>query len=341
MSMFSDFQLLHRLYAFFRRIRNDGASLYRSFLFAYVEHIWVTRDNTEVDRIGQSLTLCQWTNDIRGNICANFEELREVRMLSNSICLRISSPLVLISEIAFRCSSSCCTSTSEKNRDHEAQSQGVSVEEPEAVGFSFKWDALLTIKFLVSSLRSVFSNVFARSVISLLGYAASNEIARQAAEILFDPDTDYDEVGRFNWPSCVHALMIHVLLQVHSILGDGENIPYHRQLAALSDALGVAVRVVFLDTRLDQLGRPSPFHRDFSPTTQWKIPRWSRKTFPPDSISLDDVRYTLHAARRVATSSSSSRRLPFITLLYRPGGAAEADHYDILYPKLNAIPEAR
>lgn len=175
-------------------------------------------------------------------------------MLSNSICLRISSPLVLISEIAFRCSSSCCTSTSEKNRDHEgdclnyslfknsstkrlkysvalrAQSQGVSVEEPETVGFSFKWDALLTIKFLVSSLRSVFSNVFARSVISLLGYAASNEIARQAAEILFDPDTDYDEVGRFNWPSCVHALKIHVLLQVHSILGDGENIPYHRQL---------------------------------------------------------------------------------------------------------------
>ncbi|CAL9763433.1 unnamed protein product [Musa acuminata subsp. burmannicoides] len=67
----------------------------------------------------KSLTLCQWTNDIRGNICANFEELRKVRMLSNSICLRISSPLVLISEIAFRCSSSCCTSTSEKNRDHE------------------------------------------------------------------------------------------------------------------------------------------------------------------------------------------------------------------------------
>ncbi|CAL9763713.1 unnamed protein product [Musa acuminata subsp. burmannicoides] len=78
MSMFSDFQLLHQMYAFFRRIRNDGASLYRSFLFAYVEHIWVTRDNTEVDRIGQSLTLCQWTNDIRGNICANFEELREM-----------------------------------------------------------------------------------------------------------------------------------------------------------------------------------------------------------------------------------------------------------------------
>ncbi|CAL9192126.1 unnamed protein product [Musa hybrid cultivar] len=26
----------------------------------------------------KSLTLCQWTNDIRGNICANFEELREM-----------------------------------------------------------------------------------------------------------------------------------------------------------------------------------------------------------------------------------------------------------------------
>ncbi|KAJ8475676.1 hypothetical protein OPV22_019403 [Ensete ventricosum] len=150
-------------------------------------------------------------------------------------------------------------------------------------------------------------------------YAASNEMGRQAAEILFDPDTDYDEV--------------------HSILGDGETIPYHRQLAALSDALGVAVRVVFLDTRLDRLGRPSPFHRDFSPTTHhWKIPRWSRKTFPPDSISLDEVRYTTNAARCVATSSSSGHRRAFVTLLYRPGGAAEADHYDILYPKLNVIP---
>ncbi|CAL9055644.1 unnamed protein product, partial [Musa banksii] len=40
-------QLLHRLYAFFRRIRNDGASLYRSFLFAYVlgAHLGHTRQH--------------------------------------------------------------------------------------------------------------------------------------------------------------------------------------------------------------------------------------------------------------------------------------------------------
>ncbi|KAJ8475672.1 hypothetical protein OPV22_019399 [Ensete ventricosum] len=237
------------------------------------------------------------------------------------------------------------TSTSEKNRDREGDCLNYIynlldmaievilllcelISHKEVLSRSQRqWDSassgtlLLTIlDFFESSLRStVFSNVFARSVISLLGYAASNEMGRQAAEILFDPDTDYDEV--------------------HSILGDGETIPYHRQLAALSDALGVAVRVVFLDTRLDRLGRPSPFHRDFSPTTHhWKIPRWSRKTFPPDPISLDEVRYTRNAARCVATSSSSGHRRAFVTLLYRPGGAAEADHYDILYPKLNVIP---
>ncbi|URE08564.1 ubiquitin thioesterase otubain-like [Musa troglodytarum] len=312
--MFSDYQLVRRLYASFRPIRNDGASLYRSFLFAYVEHIWITRDNTEVDRIRKSLTVCQWTNDIRGNICANCEELREMFLQLLYEHIREESRPRSQKEFLSR-----------SLRQWDSASSGT----------------LCSPLNFLCLLRSVFSNVFAWSVISLLGYAASNEIARQAAEILFDPDIDYDEVGSFNWPSCVLALKIHVLLQVHSILGDGETIPYHRQLAALSDALGVAVRVVILDTRLDQLGRPSPFHRDFSPTTQWKIPRWSRKPFPPDSISLDEVRYTLQAARRVSTSSSSSHRLPFITLLYRPGGAAEADHYDILYPKLSTIPEAR
>lgn len=68
----------------------------------------------------------------------------------------------------------------------------------------------------------------------------------------------------------------------------------HVHITALSDALGVAIRIVYLDRSHDDKGSVSVNHHDFTPE---------------------------------ANSGGGVAIKPFITLLYRPG------HYDILYPK--------
>lgn len=73
----------------------------------------------------------------------------------------------------------------------------------------------------------------------------------------------------------------------------------HVHITALSDALGVAIRVMYLDrSSCDKEGRVSINHHDFVP-----------------------------ASDNATTSDSGSETNPFIVLLYRPG------HYDILYRK--------
>ncbi|XWS39408.1 hypothetical protein CRYUN_Cryun18bG0052200 [Craigia yunnanensis] len=74
----------------------------------------------------------------------------------------------------------------------------------------------------------------------------------------------------------------------------------HVHITAVSDALGVPIRVVYLDRSSCDNGCVSVNHHDFVPT-------------PGDHSN--------------ATSGSTESVRPFITLLYRPG------HYDILYPK--------
>lgn len=75
----------------------------------------------------------------------------------------------------------------------------------------------------------------------------------------------------------------------------------HVHITALSDALGVPIRVVYLDrSSCDKEGGASVNHHDFVPVS-------------------DDA--------TAGTSESSSDTNPSIVLLYRPG------HYDILYRK--------
>jgi ubiquitin thioesterase protein OTUB1 len=73
----------------------------------------------------------------------------------------------------------------------------------------------------------------------------------------------------------------------------------HVHITALSDALGVPIRVVYLDRSSCDSGGVSVNHHDFVPAVG-DLPN---------------------------ASSSSVAVTPFITLLYRPG------HYDILYLK--------
>ncbi|XP_075504668.1 OVARIAN TUMOR DOMAIN-containing deubiquitinating enzyme 1 isoform X2 [Primulina tabacum] len=74
----------------------------------------------------------------------------------------------------------------------------------------------------------------------------------------------------------------------------------HVHITALSDALGIPIRIVYLDRSYDDKGHVSVNHHDFTPFA----------AHPNDS-----------------NACSSEAHKPFITLLYRPG------HYDILYPK--------
>ncbi|KAK7302672.1 hypothetical protein RJT34_13565 [Clitoria ternatea] len=73
----------------------------------------------------------------------------------------------------------------------------------------------------------------------------------------------------------------------------------HVHITALSDALGIPIRVVYLDRSSCDSGGVSVNHHDFMPMAS-DLPN---------------------------ASCSSVKNNPFITLLYRPG------HYDILYPK--------
>ncbi|KAF2307415.1 hypothetical protein GH714_026995 [Hevea brasiliensis] len=72
----------------------------------------------------------------------------------------------------------------------------------------------------------------------------------------------------------------------------------HVHITALSDALGVPIQIVYLDRSSCDTGGVSVNHHDFIP-------------------AADDLQNS--------TSGSSATKIPFITLLYRPG------HYDILY----------
>lgn len=74
----------------------------------------------------------------------------------------------------------------------------------------------------------------------------------------------------------------------------------HVHITALSDALGVPIRVVYLDRSSCDAGGTSVNHHDFVPTSE--------------------------ALPNTAPGGSEASK-PYITLLYRPG------HYDILYCK--------
>lgn len=81
----------------------------------------------------------------------------------------------------------------------------------------------------------------------------------------------------------------------------------HVHITALSDALGVAIRVVYLDRSSCDSGNVSINHHDFVPSSK----------SPQEGTAQGSEAKTGHPVTPT----------PFVNLLYRPG------HYDILYPK--------
>ncbi|XP_051122364.1 OVARIAN TUMOR DOMAIN-containing deubiquitinating enzyme 1-like [Andrographis paniculata] len=81
----------------------------------------------------------------------------------------------------------------------------------------------------------------------------------------------------------------------------------HVHITALSDALGIPMRIVYLDRSCDDKGNAVVNHHDFTPVVGGD---------ESDSTNADS-----------GGGATGEVVKPFITLLYRPG------HYDILYPK--------
>jgi ubiquitin thioesterase protein OTUB1 len=80
-------------------------------------------------------------------------------------------------------------------------------------------------------------------------------------------------------------------------------------IIALCDALGVPIRVVYLDRSIRGTEDHTANHHDFFPST--------------NSNLQNDESNEMDAANDL---SKQENHVPFVTLLYRPG------HYDILYP---------
>ncbi|MBA0738842.1 hypothetical protein Gogos_012161 [Gossypium gossypioides] len=107
--------------------------------------------------------------------------------------------------------------------------------------------------------------------------------------------------GEFGWAVRLPAVGVKIVVAFckSSVEPMGEESD-HVHITALSDALGVPIRVVYLDRSSCDIGGVSVNHHDFLPTSGDKSNAKGGSTVPVK---------------------------PFITLLYRPG------HYDILYPK--------
>ncbi|PKA53899.1 Ubiquitin thioesterase otubain-like [Apostasia shenzhenica] len=223
-------RLLGEQYAALRRTRGDGNCFFRSFMFAYLEHILVTKDADEVERITRKVIQCRLTLQSLGYTEFTYEDFFNIFM-----------------------------------------------EQLESVMTS------MSIEELLSRSRD---QCISDYVVMFFRFVTSGEIRKRAE--FFEPfiagltNTSVDQFCK----SSVEPM--------------GEECD-HVHIIAMTDALGVSIRVVYLDRSSCDKGELAVNHHDFIPT----------------------------AASSVGSSSSSSASgnitEPFITLLYRPG------HYDILY----------
>ncbi|KAL0385271.1 UNVERIFIED_CONTAM: OVARIAN TUMOR DOMAIN-containing deubiquitinating enzyme 1 [Sesamum radiatum] len=192
------------------RTRGDGNCFFRSFMFAYLEHILQTQDRAEVDRITANVEQCRKTLLSLGYAEFTFEDF---------------------------------------------------------------------FALFLEQLESVLSGTEAS-----IRFITSGEIRKRSE--FFEP--------------FVQGLTNTSVEQFckSSVEPMGEESD-HVHITALSDALGVPIRIVYLDRSCDDKGSVSVNHHDFTPAA-------------------------CHVTN--ANSSATQTAKPFINLLYRPG------HYDILYP---------
>ncbi|KAL2468868.1 Ubiquitin thioesterase otubain-like [Forsythia ovata] len=220
-------------YAALRRTRGDGNCFFRSFMFAYLEHILESQDGAEVDRITVSVEQCRKTLLSLGYAEFTFEDFFALFLEQLENVLQGSEASISHDELV-----------------HRSRDQSIS----DYVVMFFRFVASGEIRK-----RSEFYEPFIQGL--------TNTSVEQFCKSMVEP------------------------------MGEESD---HVHITALSEALGVPIRVVYLDRSSCDNGNVVVNHHDFVPSTR--------------DLTNGNV-------------GGSETLKPFITLLYRPG------HYDILYPK--------
>lgn len=226
-------KVLTEKYAAIRRTRGDGNCFFRSFMFAYLEHILESQDRAEVSRITTNVEECRKTLLNLGYAEFTFEDFFTIFIEQLESVLPKNEASISHDELV------------QRSRDQSISDYVV-----------------MFFRFITSGeirKRSEFYEPFVQGL--------TNTSVEQFCKSSVEP------------------------------MGEESD---HVHITALSDALGVPIRIVYLDRSCDDRGSISVNHHDFT------------------AVSRD-----LNNSNTGGTQTLK----PFITLLYRPG------HYDILYPK--------
>ncbi|KAH6771115.1 ubiquitin thioesterase otubain-like protein [Perilla frutescens var. hirtella] len=222
-------KVLTEQYEAIRRTRGDGNCFFRSFMFAYLEHILESQDRAEVDRITVNVEQCRKMLLSLGYAEFTFEDFFALFLEQLESVLSGKEASISHEELL------------QRSRDQSVSDYVV-----------------MFFRFITSGeirKRAEFYEPFIQGL--------TNTSVEQFCKSSVEP------------------------------MGEESD---HVHITALSDTLGVAIRIVYLDRSHDDKGSVSVNHHDFTPAAH----------------DLTDGGVALK---------------PFIILLYRPG------HYDILYPK--------
>ncbi|WCJ26726.1 OVARIAN TUMOR DOMAIN-containing deubiquitinating enzyme 1 [Euphorbia peplus] len=229
--------LLHKIkvladqYVAIRRTRGDGNCFFRSFMFAYLDHLFHTQDRAEVDRIKTNVEECRKTLKTLGYAEFTFEDFFSLFLEQLDCVLQGNETSISHDELINR------------SRDQSVSDYVV-----------------MFFRFVTSGEIRKRSEFFEPFIMGL-----ANTTVEQFCKSSVEP------------------------------MGEESD---HVHITAISDALGVPIRVVYLDRSSCDAAGVSVNHHDFVP-----------------------------AENDQPSNGGSVAHSPFITLLYRPG------HYDILYPK--------
>ncbi|KAI3467808.1 hypothetical protein Pfo_024471 [Paulownia fortunei] len=226
-------KVLTEQYAAIRRTRGDGNCFFRSFMFAYLEHILESQDRAEADRITANVEQCRKTLLSLGYAEFTFEDFF-------ALFLEQLESVLLGNEASIR------------HEELVQRSRDQSISDYVVMFFRFITSGEIRK-------RSEFYEPFVQGL--------TNTSVEQFCKSSVEP------------------------------MGEESD---HVHITALSDALGVPIRIVYLDRSYDDKGSVSVNHHDFTP------------------VASDLTN---------ANTGGTQALDPFITLLYRPG------HYDILYSK--------
>ncbi|KAJ0103682.1 hypothetical protein Patl1_05466 [Pistacia atlantica] len=268
-------KMLGEQYAAIRRTRGDGNCFFRSFMFSYLEYILESQDRAEVDRVKANVEECRKTLQSLGYADFTFEDFFALIVVT-IIFSKFVIDLSLASELAFLGSYSL---GSWKAFFKEMNPPlGVEISQYLTMVSEF---INLNASFCIHILSP---DTFGWSVVMFFRFVASGEIRKRSE--FFEPFV----LGLTN------ATVEQFCKSSVEPMGEESD---HVHITALSDALSVPIRVVYLDRSSCDTAGVSVNHHDFIPSGN--LPK--------------------------AASGSTEVISPFITLLYRPG------HYDILYPK--------